>query len=223
MTAGWRWGALLVIYFLASALLSRLGASAKARRTRDIVAKEGARDAVQVLANGGAFAALALTASHASGEAGAHLPLAALGALAASAADTWATEVGTLSGGAPRSLLTLRSVPPGTSGAISAVGSAAMIAGALFVPLVARVLGLDVGVGAVMLGGVTGAMADSMLGAWVQERRWCDVCDTATERRLHGCGSMTRLAGGLKWMDNDVVNLIATLVGAVATAALATA
>jgi uncharacterized membrane protein len=87
---------------------------------------------------------------------------------------------------------------------------------------VARALSLTGTVGVVAIGGAAGAMADSLLGATLQERRWCDACALATERRVHDCGTRTRLAGGLAWMDNDAVNLLATLTGAVVAATLVT-
>jgi uncharacterized protein (TIGR00297 family) len=159
-------------------------------------------------------------ASFASHQVAAVLTAAALGAIAASSADTWATEVGTLLGGAPRSLLTLRPVAPGTSGAVSAAGTLAMIAGASFIATAAQALSLPGAVAIVTVGGMAGAMADSLLGATLQERRWCDVCALATERRVHDCGTMTSLAGGTAWLDNDAVNLLATLVGAAVAAVL---
>src|SRR6185437_3658125 len=56
IAAGWSWGGLLVIYFVSTSLLTRMGAAAKERRGGGIVEKGGARDAAQVLANGAVFA-----------------------------------------------------------------------------------------------------------------------------------------------------------------------
>ena len=56
IAAGWAWGALLVIYFVSSSLLSRVGARVKSQRSGSIVEKMGARDATQVFANGAVFA-----------------------------------------------------------------------------------------------------------------------------------------------------------------------
>lgn len=224
VAAGWAWGALVVLYFVASSALSRAGRAEKARRTRGIVAKDGARDARQVLANGGVFAVCAIAIAAKGGAAGHAVPLAAAGALAASTADTWATEVGTLLGGTPRGLLTLRPVPAGTSGAVSLAGTVAMVGGALFVALAARALSLSHVGGAVAIvasAGCAGAVVDSLLGATVQERRWCDACSCATERGRHDCGAATRHAGGVRGLDNDVVNLAATLAGAVTATLLA--
>jgi uncharacterized membrane protein len=113
----------------------------------------------------------------------------------------------------------LRPAPPGTSGAVSLVGIAGMVAGTLAVAAAARALALTDAVGAVAVAGCAGALADTVIGASMQERRWCDACSLATERRVHVCGGSTRHVGGLAVLDNDAVNLTATLVGA-ATALL---
>jgi uncharacterized membrane protein len=70
-------------------------------------------------------------------------------------------------------------------------------------------------VGAIFLGGVAGALADTALGATLQERRRCIGCGEHTERKIHVCGSRTRRSGGIAGIDNDVVNFLATVVGAV--------
>jgi uncharacterized protein (TIGR00297 family) len=221
VTAGWSWGALLVLYFVCSTLLSRAGQATKTKRTAGVVAKGGRRDARQVLANGGLFACAALLTQVLPGSAATTAAAAALGALAAATADTWATEIGVAADGTPRSLLTLRPVPPGTSGGVSVAGSLAMIAGAAFIAFVARALGLTQQVLALAAGGTAGAIADSLLGATLQERRWCATCERSTERALHDCGQATVPAGGLAWLDNDAVNFAATLVGALVAALLA--
>jgi uncharacterized protein (TIGR00297 family) len=221
VVAGWSWAALLVLYFVVAVAGSRAGADVKARRTSGVIAKSGARDSIQVLANGGVFAAGALAAALASRSLSPLLAAAALGALAASAADTLATEIGTLVGGTPRSLAGWRAVPPGTSGGVTAAGTAAMIGGAALVALAARELGLSDAVVAVAVGGIAGAAADSIAGALIQARRWCPACATATEREVHDCGVSTECSGGLGWLDNDGVNLLATMVGAAVAAALA--
>jgi len=219
--AGWSWAALLILYFVVAVACTRLGAAAKERRTAAVVAKSGRRDAVQVLANGGVFALAAFLSGQSAAPNAAVLAAVAAGALAASAADTLATEIGTLVGGAPRSVIDWRAVPPGTSGGVSAAGSLAMLCGAVLVAFAAGSMGLTGHLVAVALGGIAGAVSDSLLGALVQARRHCPRCDLATEQRVHDCGTATELAGGVAWLDNDLVNLCATLVGAMVAAALA--
>ena len=222
VAAGWRWGVLLIAYFVASIVLSRVRGAEKAQRTGDVVEKSGARDALQVLANGGLFTATALVgAALAPGSAAERtLTAAALGALAASAADTWATEIGSLASRPPRSILTWRPVAPGTSGGVNVLGMLAMVAGAAFIAYGGRALSIEVPIAAVVIGGFLGAIADSVVGATLQDRRWCDTCQRSTERLIHGCGTATRHAGGITLVDNDLVNLIATFAGAAIAALL---
>jgi uncharacterized protein (TIGR00297 family) len=218
VTAGWNWGALLIIYFVVSSAISRLGRATKEARTASTVAKTGERDAMQVLANGGVFAAAAAAMSW-----DPRIGWLALGAgaLAASAADTWATEIGTLYGGEPRGLLGWRRVPRGTSGAVSRIGTIAALAGAAFIACVAVLLGWPRHLGLrIAVGGIAGALIDSFLGATIQGRRWCDACGRETERSMHDCGARTRPLRGLQWIDNDVVNLISGAAGALLTAVL---
>jgi uncharacterized protein (TIGR00297 family) len=212
VAAGWSWGALLLAFFVTSTLLSRVGRGAKERRTDGIVAKGGERDAVQVLANGGVFAACA--AAFALSPSPGSQALAA-GALAASTADTWATEIGTLVGRSPRSIVSLRVVPAGTSGGITIPGTLASVAGAAMIGAIARVLGWPSAIAWWALGGgVAGAVADSLLGAVLQARRRCPLCNILTERRVHPCGTVTVPAGGLAWLDNDAVNALSAVCGA---------
>ncbi len=216
MLAGGRWGALLIGYFAVSALLSRIGAREKALRTGTVVAKGGARDWRQVLANGGVFAACLLLAPGTASL----WATAALGAIAASAADTWATEIGTLLGGTPLSLRTFTRIETGTSGGVSVAGTLAMGLGATAIAIGAASLGVPVNLRAVIVGGIAGAAADTVLGATLQERRWCSQCRRYTERRVHGCGTTTSVAEGVAGVENDAVNLSATIVGAAVAALL---
>lgn len=213
MLAGWSWGALLIAYFLTSSALSRYGAATKEARTGDIVEKGRARDAVQVLANGALFtiAAALFVAGTLSTTAASAL---GAGTLAASASDTWATEIGTLAKAPPRSILTLRPVAPGASGGMTLIGTLAATAGAGFIALGALALGWPARAAiAAFVGGFTGSTIDSLLGAALQSRRWCDRCGRITERRVHGCGAVTRHWRGLRWLDNDVVNFVTNAAG----------
>jgi uncharacterized protein (TIGR00297 family) len=212
LLAGWRWGVLLLLYFASSSALSHLGAATKERRTAGVIEKGGARDALQVLANGGVFAIAAALAAVFPHDAR-WLALGA-GALAASASDTWATEIGTLVGGAPRSILGFGPLPVGMSGGITIAGTLAAFAGALFVAAATALLSWPTRVAiAAALGGIAGSTLDSLVGASLQGRRWCDTCDCASERDIHDCGSPTRRAGGVAWVNNDAVNLACGLMG----------
>jgi uncharacterized protein (TIGR00297 family) len=215
--AGWSWGILLVAFFVATSALSRLGDRQKRTLVEAIVEKGDERDVWQVLANGGLFALAAL--AHLAFDSSAWYAI-AVGALAASAADTWATEIGLLSRAQPVSILSAGRVPAGTSGGVTMFGAAGMLAGALFIAVLAALARWPVAFAAIALGGIGGALADSILGASVQCRRWCKACDAATERAVHDCGGATDVIGGIRWLDNDAVNAICSAAGALITLVL---
>jgi uncharacterized protein (TIGR00297 family) len=213
---GGAWFAVLLAFFVSSTLLGKLGRARKAAIKREFE-KGDTRDAWQALSNGGAAALCALGMlllpdPRWSG--------AFVAALATANGDTWATELGTLSRAEPISLTRLRRVPRGTSGAVSPLGLAATALGGGAIGLVAA---LNAGAFALpaaqlagigLLSGVLGALLDSLLGATLQGAYRCPRCETATEGKLHTCGTRTQLVGGFAWFDNDLVNLTATLFGA---------
>lgn len=193
----WRGLAVLTLFFITGSLLSQL---AERRGPR--------RSARQVLANGGVAALAALVGSWSG----------AAGALAAAAADTWATEIGAFSPVPPRLLTTGRPVPRGASGGVTLLGTLGGIAGAGIIAAVATALAPRGGArapGAVIaLAGVGGMLADSLLGATLQGKYACPACDARFERGSIVCHEPVRLSGGQRWLDNDLVNLAATVSGA---------
>ena len=141
------------------------------------------------------------------------------GAFAAASADTWATEIGTLARAQPRDILTLKPLPTGQSGGVTWQGMLAQAAGAAFVALVAWALHLA-GFLPVVIAGFGGGLVDSLLGSSVQALRYCPTCDRACETNPHQCGTPTSVRRGLAWLENDAVNLAATLSGALIAYAL---
>jgi uncharacterized protein (TIGR00297 family) len=213
--SGVRGGGMLLAFFISSSLLGRLpaGDHLEQRRGRE-------RDAIQVMANGGVAAILALASSLPWERTRALFSAGFGGAVATAAADTWATEIGSRSGAQPRSILTRQPTSPGASGGVTVAGIAAS---AVAAALIARLAPLPVTTTAqhpstrtfaIALGGFTGALVDSLLGATVQEVRFCDSCFVETEELLHRCGAQTRAMRGARWCDNDMVNAIATAAGA---------
>ncbi|MDQ8169030.1 MAG: DUF92 domain-containing protein [Gemmatimonadota bacterium] len=215
LVAGWPWGTFLILWFAITTLASRCGRRAKQARTMGVVDKGAQRDAMQVLANGGVYgvgAAVALLSDDPT------LPAAwwASAALAAAGADTLATEIGTWIGGTPRSVRTWQPVPAGRSGAVSVAGTAAMVGGALLFAALAVAVGLVPAPQAwiVAVAAVTGALVDTVVGAFVQQLRWCPRCAAVTEQRTHACGTDTVAHTGWHWLTNDQVNLVCTLAAA---------
>jgi uncharacterized protein (TIGR00297 family) len=208
--AGWTFAIALVAWFAVSSALTRWGREVKRARSASVLGDERGRSAVQVLANGAVFAACALASTLVPSF---MLGAMAFGALAAAAADTWATEIGLRWGGTPRSVITWRPVSPGTSGGVTLAGLGGAVLGSLFVAALAGAAN-PAALLAILSAGINGTIADSLLGATLQARRRCTACGEPTERLTHSCGGATEHAGGWRWMTNDTVNLIATAVGA---------
>ncbi len=207
---GLTWGLTLIAFFVSSTFLSRY----KEREKEPIAtqyAKGGRRDFGQTLANGGAGAVLAVCFNlHPT----VWLFAAFVGVMATVAGDTWATELGVLSRRPPRLVTTGRAVHAGTSGGITPFGTGATLVGGLAMGLVAWGLAATFGSGigawwvalAGLVAGLVGSLADSLLGATVQAQ-YRDATGTIMER---AGGTLVRGAG---WMSNDIVNLLASLVG----------
>jgi uncharacterized protein (TIGR00297 family) len=206
---GWQWAVLLLTFFISSSALTRAFKKSKSKLAEKF-SKGGQRDAGQVFGNGGLatlFAGLTLLAPD-----DPRLWLGFAAALAASNADTWATELGVLNPHPPR-LIThpARVVEKGTSGGISLVGTLAALAGAGLIGLLAGLLNPG-GISwsttfLITLAGLLGSLFDSLLGATVQAIYRCPTCKKETERHpLHTCGAPTVQIRGWKWLDNDWVN-----------------
>jgi uncharacterized protein (TIGR00297 family) len=216
---GWDWAAALLVFFISSSALSRLFPRRRAEAEEQVAAhfeKGARRDWGQVAANGGLGAALAVL--HFLAPEAAWPWAAYLGAMATVNADTWATELGTLSRRPPRRITDWKIAAAGTSGAVSALGSTAALAGAALVGSLALIG--DRGGGEVFtaaaLGGLAGSLVDSWLGATQQAIYTCEADGLETEQHPHhACGAATRLLRGRRWLDNDLVNFAASVAGAV--------
>jgi uncharacterized protein (TIGR00297 family) len=194
---GFGWFAVLVAFFGVGGVATKVGYERK--RDRGVAEdNEGARGSGNVLGN----AAVALVAVLGFAAAG-RLPVPALfftfafaGSLATALADTLSSEVGGLFDG-PRLITTLEPVPPGTDGGVTWQGELAGGAGAAVVGAIAAALlpfG-PAGAAVVVAGGLAGMTVDSLLGATLE-------------------GSL---------VGNELVNLLATFAGALASVALAVA
>jgi uncharacterized protein (TIGR00297 family) len=181
--------------------------------------KGGARNWPNILANGGVASILAVVYYfHPS------LIVAALflGSISTSAADTVATELGLLSRRKPR-LITdpAKEVAPGTSGGVSILGFAGALIAAGVIGSMAVLLNVMPSPFLLLTvcaaGGVFGAVFDSVLGAAVQRKGYCPVCHRPTESLSH-CGERTTRTSGVSFIENNIVNLLATIAGAAAAA-----
>ncbi|MBL8056893.1 MAG: DUF92 domain-containing protein [Anaerolineales bacterium] len=229
---GLPYGVLLVAFFVSSSALSHYKEARKAALAEKF-SKGHQRDLAQTLANGGAGALCALALAFGPAP---WAGLAFAAAMAAVNADTWATELGVLSGGRPRLITTFQTVEAGTSGGVSGAGTLAALAGAGLIGLLAGLFNA-LGWGAqndwgaalspfwlviiVTAAGLFGSLFDSWLGATVQAIYFCPACGKETERHpVHTCGAATRPRRGWPWLDNDWVNFLSSVAGALLAVAL---
>lgn len=224
---GWAWGLSLIYFFVSSSLLSHFREREKASAAADKFSKGSERDITQVAANGGLATLLAFAYGLArSPRARRLLEAAFTGALATANADTWATELGVLSPHHPRLITTGKRVAPGTSGGITLLGTCASLLGALSLGLFfwawqkfrAALAALPL---LALVSGLAGSLFDSLLGATIQAMYYCPRCEKETERRVHSCGAQTKPLRGLAWMNNDMVNFLATAIGSAVAVGMA--
>ncbi len=209
---GWVWTIPILTFFLLSSGLSRVGAARK-KEVEGVFEKGSLRDQGQVAANGGVAGVLVVVQSLFPD---ADLTPFFVGSVAAVTADTWGTEVGILTRGRTFAIIGWRSVPAGTNGGVSLMGSLAGITGAFIISAVSAALTGDralliVGVSA----GVIGATVDSVVGSTVQAQFRCVVCGKSTEKEVH-CFVPGRHERGFAWMRNDAVNWVCAATGALA-------
>ncbi|MCX6015815.1 MAG: DUF92 domain-containing protein [Chloroflexales bacterium] len=218
-------GASLVFFFVSSTMWSRLRKHQKSDLDRTMFEKGSRRDIWQALANGG-IAAVACLCGSLWPEYLLQWNACFVGALATVAADTWATELGVLAKRPPRLITTFKSVPRGTSGAISSFGTLATALGAMAVGIIysgstaifttTPVIVAFIGVATVA--GVIGSLSDSLMGATVQ-RRFAGRSGL-TEQSFASDGTWLPLVFGWRWMNNDAVNFISSLIGALVAVGL---
>ncbi len=212
---GWQWGIILALFFISSSLLSHYKEAEK-KEVAEKFDKGHRRDIGQVFANGGLGTIVAvLSALFPSPY---WFPM-FVGVMGTVTADTWATELGTLSKKPPRLITSGKVVPVGTSGGVTVYGTAVSLLGGFLIGFTAGLFMTSGAMGFVFavagaLGGLFGSLCDSLLGATVQQIYYCDVCQKETEKKMH-CGQPTRPLKGWSWMNNDLVNLLASLFGGI--------
>jgi uncharacterized protein (TIGR00297 family) len=187
-------GVMLALFLVSGSFLTKWSDNSPPRSG---YAGTGGRNWAQVAANGLWAGVSALAIPHAPVFAWSALT----GALAAAQADTWATEIGTRATKAPRLITTGNTVPAGTDGGVTALGTGGGVAGAVLMALAAMAGPAPwTAVVSGLIGGIIGMLVDSLLGATIQFQgrrgwRWCtnDVVNFACT------GTGAAVAVGLTW------------------------
>ncbi|KAJ2780896.1 hypothetical protein H4R18_003191 [Coemansia javaensis] len=231
--------AVLLAFYVSSSFWTKYQARLKARMDPGFAAASR-RDWRQVLCNGGIGAAISVVYQcKFDGRRPEDLSMGErrlmtvliwgyVGFYACCAADTWASEIGTLSSNWPVLITTLRPVPPGTNGGVSKLGLLSSFAGGATVGFAADAAlwaqyfsairtGAMPRIPYIMLGsllGVLGSGLDSLLGATVQASFLVDG-RAASGRPAGGAG---RVICGRDWLSNNAVNVVASACTAAAAA-----
>lgn len=198
----------LAATFIFTIIAGKLSGKKRESLEKKLHAKSGARDSAQVFCNVGLSALMAVIY----GLTGSESFLCACGAaLAASLADSLASELGILNKTPPRDICTFKKVQPGISGGVSPLGLAMSFVGAAIIGAVCLGWGRGFAMSALItLCGFLAALVDSVLGSRVQAKYRCAVCGGLTEKKLH-CGRPGTLEKGLAFVNNDMVNFLNNL------------
>ena len=192
----------------------------KADAEKNFEKKGSRRDWVQVFANG-FMAVLCSLLYFNTGSVTAVLMFCA--SVAEAASDTWAGEIGRLSKSVPVSIRTFRQVPRGMSGGITALGIAggfvASLVIAFFFVIFFPVKRAFLYAVPVLVSGFAGCLADSWLGATCQAL-YVNSKGELTERENDDDGTENRLIRGIRWLNNDIVNLVSNVFACVLSAGL---
>lgn len=201
---GWAGYAVVMFYFLVGSAVTRIGMAQK--ESAGIAEKRsGARGPENVWGSAlvGMLCALGIelvSRTNASLSAESWMVLLALGYVASFStklSDTCASEVGKVYGKRTFLITTLQPVPAGTEGAVSIEGTLAGMFASAAIALVGWMVGLisPIGFGICILAAFIGTNLESLIGATLQSQ-W-------------------------DWLTNEVVNVLNTLIGAVAAILLA--
>ncbi len=196
---------LLMVFFISSSLLTKL----KEHKTSN------GRGAIQVLANSLATLLFSI-AYHVTTNMG-FLVVAAV-SVAATTADTWASEIGKMSKGKTFSILTFKPIEKGTSGGVSTLGLFASVMGSMviagvFLLLISIQHGYEhtfLMYALIIIGaGLLGSIIDSYLGIFIQAK-YLDKTGCVIETFIRDQG--LKLISGVRYINNDMVNLLMTLI-----------
>lgn len=180
--------------------------------------KTGQRDAIQILCNvltGTIMIVLYAITKH-------EVFLWAYGgAMAASLADSMASEIGVLSSRQPRDILRFTPVEKGMSGGITILGLSSSLLGAIIISLLCSMfpnqdfpIVFDIAAA-----GFFAALCDSIIGSAFQVKYRCCICGTISEKPQHCCTACIPVCG-FSFVTNDTVNIINNIIGALSSIAL---
>ncbi len=137
--------------------------------------------------------------------------IAFLSSLSGALSDTLGSEIGVLSRRPPVMIHNLKEVPPGTSGAVSPLGTLASLLGSFIIPLEALSISM-VDFHGFLTASILGffcSIIDSYLGV-LQVRYRCKSGDRIVEDPTLCYEDSPYMVSGMAWLNNHTVNLFST-------------
>ena len=123
--------------------------------------------------------------------------------------DSMSSDIGVMSKSQPISIISFKPIQTGMSGGVSTLGTLSGIFTSLFCGLLYLIFwkGDFLHFGIIVLSGYLGVLLDSVLGATIQAKYFCEICKKHTEKVIH-CQQKTQHIGGIRIVNNCAVNFI---------------
>ena|SRR5215208_957401 len=215
------WFFILVLFFIIASIFTKY----KHREKQKLGAQQEdvPRNWKSVLANGLPLAGLAIL--YYLSDRSSIFMLSFVGSISFALSDTLATELGLLSKEKPRSILTGEEIDRGQSGGITFQGEIAAIISSLVIGSICGIWfsknemsQISIIIVAALVGGVLATNLDSFLGSTIQAKYKCIHCKMRLEKKAIHCNRSMIRDKGIPIIDNNVVNLLGAMVGALISA-----
>ena len=210
----------IVFFFVSSNLLSKINHIQKSKL--NIFSNEmNQRDWFQVFANGFVPTILIMVWGF---KHDGRVVFLYLTALASATSDTWASEIGILSHKKPRSIISFKPAEAGSSGGVTLLGFSGAAFGSFFLAIIGGWIFYHLAhinftwkhIFLIFAIGVFSQTVDSILGAGLQAKFRCPVCQKIVEKPIHQGHGQAHCVAGLSWMNNSMVNLLSIIIGTLA-------
>lgn len=214
------WFFILLSFFVTASLFTKYKQKQKIGLSEE---NKDVRGWKNVLANGGPSASFAILFYLFNNDA--IFALSFAGSISFAMSDTIATEIGMLSKAKPRSILTGKEIEIGGSGGITIQGEIAAFTGSILIGTLCMLLLYGDGslrphiiFLASIVGGMIATNTDSVFGATIQAKYRCLNCKKYLEKKIMHCNFLTVQEKGIGRIDNNVVNFLSAILGALISA-----